>query len=202
MTAAMHHAEVAARYTLTAMALHWLIALAILAQVFFGWYLDEVARGTPARSWYVNLHKSIGLTLGLLIVLRLFWRWLHRPPALPDSIPAWQRTAASVGQVALYGCMLLMPFTGYVASNFSRYGVRYFNAIVLPPWGIDDKQVYALFNGAHVATSYLFVALIVVHLLGALRHVVLRDGLFERMWPAQRDRRAVGSDSIERRSSA
>jgi cytochrome b561 len=77
----------------------------------------------------------------------------------------------------------MMPLTGYVASNFSEYGVRYFNAILLPPWGPDDAQVYALFKGAHVVTSYIFVALIGVHVVSALRHAFLRDGVFRRIWP-------------------
>ena len=63
--------------------------------------------------------------------------------------------------LALYACMLIMPLTGYVASNFSKWGVKYFNTIQLPPWGVDDERVYAFFNGTHVATSYVFVALIV-----------------------------------------
>ena len=107
-------------YTRTAVALHWLIALVIFAQVPFGWYLEEIPRGTPARGWYVNLHKSIGLTLGLAIVLRVWWRWRHRPPALPERLPAWERIGANATHLALYACMLIMPLTGYVASNFSQ----------------------------------------------------------------------------------
>ena len=75
------------RYDRTAIVLHWVIAAAILGQVLFGWYLDEIPRGTPARSVYVNLHKSTGLTLGLLILLRVYWRWKHKPPVLPVSMP-------------------------------------------------------------------------------------------------------------------
>jgi len=173
------------RYTRTAIVLHWLIAAGLLGQILFGWYLEEVPRGTPQRSWYVNLHKSTGLTLALVILVRLSWRWLHRPPLLPTSMPEWERVAATASHRLLYACMLLMPLTGYIASNFSKYGVKYFNAILLPPWGVDDRLIYAFFNGAHVATSYVFVALIVLHILGAVRHAVLRDGVFQRMWPAR-----------------
>lgn len=177
---------VAATYTRTAIVLHWLIAVAILGQILLGWYVDEIPRGTPARAWWVNLHKSIGLTLGLCIVLRLAWRWLHAPPQLPLAIPQWERLAARISHRALYACMLIMPVTGYIASNFSKYGVKYFNVVLLPPWGVDDQRVYAVFNGAHVVTSYIFVALIAVHVFAALRHAVRRDGVVRRMWPAQR----------------
>jgi cytochrome b561 len=174
---------VAARYTRTAIALHWLLAAAILGQILLGWYLDEIPRGTPARSWWVNLHKSTGLTLGVLIVMRLTWRWRHPPPSLPASMPDWERLAADASHRLLYVCMLIMPLTGYVASNFSEYGVRFFNAVLLPAWGADDPQIYALLKGTHVVTSYAFVALIGIHVIGALRHVVLHDGIFQRMWP-------------------
>jgi cytochrome b561 len=173
-------------YTRTAIALHWLIALCLFGQIFLGWYVDEVPRGTPARSWYVNLHKSFGITLGVLILIRVFWRLRHRPPALPSSVSTWQRVAANVSHHVLYACMLIMPITGYIASNFSEYGVRFFNSILLPPWGVEDERIYGFFNGAHVLTSYVLVTLIVIHIVSALRHAMLRDGIFRRMWPGNR----------------
>ena len=171
------------RYDRTAIVLHWLIAGAILGQVMFGWFLEDIPRGTPARSLYVNLHKSTGLTLGLLILVRVLWRLLHKPPALPVSMPVWERAAARASHVALYACMVIMPLAGYVASNFSKYGVKLFNAILLPPWGIDDPQIYEFFKGVHKVTSYVFVVLITVHVAAALIHLVRRDGIFPRMWP-------------------
>jgi cytochrome b561 len=178
-------------YPRTAIALHWLIALVIFAQVPFGWWLEEIPRGTPARGWYVNLHKSIGVTLGVAIVFRACWRWLHPPPAMPDWMPRWERIGANATHAALYACMLLMPLTGYIASNFSKWGVKYFNAIQLPPWGVDDAGVYAFFNGAHVATSYLFVALIVAHVVSAVWHASRNDGILQRMWPSRRRNKAL-----------
>ena len=178
-------------YTRTAIALHWLIALAVFAQIPFGWYLEEIPRNTPPRGWYVNLHKSIGVTLGLAIVLRAAWRWFHPPPPTPAWIPRWERIGASATHAALYACMLIMPLSGYVASNFSKWGVKYFNAIDLPPWGVNDERVYAFFNGVHAATSYVFVALIVVHLAGAVRHASRRDGILQRMWPLRRRNKAL-----------
>jgi len=175
--------DIRARYTRTAVVLHWLLALGILGQIAFGWFLEGVPRGTPERSWYVNLHKSTGITLGLLIIFRLCWRLFHSAPTLPPSMPAWERMAAGASHRLLYACMLIMPITGYIASNFSQYGVKYFNAVLLPPWGVDDRHIYAFFNGAHVLTSYVFIALIGIHVLSAVRHLALRDGIFQRMWP-------------------
>lgn len=173
------------RYTGVAIALHWLLVVLILAQIAFGWYLQEIPRNTPPRTIYVNFHKSTGLTIGLIILFRLYWRFTHTPPPLPASMPLWERVAARVNHYALYACMLIMPLAGYIASNFSKFGVKYFNVFLLPPWGLDDKNVYAFFNTTHVVTSYVLVALIVLHVLAALRHLFLRDGIFSRMWPVR-----------------
>lgn len=176
--------EPTARYDGVAIALHWLIAALVLGQIAFGWWLQDVPRGSPARTVYVNLHKSTGLTIGLLILFRVGWRLAHPAPPLPASMPAWERAAARASHFALYACMLVMPLAGYLASNFSRFGVNYLNAVLLPPWGVDDRRIYAALNGTHVVTSYVFVALIALHVLAALRHLVLRDGVFRRMWSA------------------
>lgn len=194
-------ADAEARYTRTAIALHWIIAAAVLAQIPFGWWLETVERGTPARSFYVNLHKSIGVTLAVLIVFRVLWRLTHRPPPAPDWMSAWERIGASLTHWGLYACMLLMPLSGYIASNFSKWGVKYFNVITFPPWGVEDERIYAFFNGLHVLTSYVFVTLIVLHLLGALRHALRRDGVLARMRPGREsrdEREGVGHSNVHR----
>jgi cytochrome b561 len=171
-----------AHYTTVAVILHWLIALALIGQIGFGWFLDSVPRGTPARSFYVNLHKSTGLTLAVLIIARLVWRVAHRPPPLPAFMRPWERSAAQWSHAALYACMIGMPLSGYIASNYSKYGVKLFNVLTLPPWGTNDAHIYSIFNGTHVVLSYAFVALIAFHVLAALKHAVAKDGVFSRMW--------------------
>lgn len=173
------------RYSRTAIVLHWVIALAVLGQIAFGWYLQTVPRLTPDRTVFVNMHKSTGLVIGLLILARLAWRLTHKPPPLPASMPAWERRAAAASHALLYACMLIMPLAGYTASNFSKFGVKLFNAVLLPPWGADDRAVYAFFNGLHVATSYVFAALIAIHIAAALKHLFFpRYGIFRRMLPS------------------
>ena len=168
-------------YGRTAVVLHWLVAALLVGQILFGWFLDDIPRGTPARSIYVNLHKSTGLLLGLLILGRLYWRSRHPAPELPSSFPPWQRVAAKVSHFALYTCMIVMPLSGYIASNYSKYGVKLFNAVQLPPWGTEDRSVYAFFNTTHVVTSYVLVTLIALHVAAALQHALRRDGVFSRM---------------------
>jgi cytochrome b561 len=96
-------------------------------------------------------------------------------------MPSWERTAARLSHWLLYACMIVMPVSGYVASNFSKWGVNFFNAIKLPPWGVENQMVYDVLNTTHVLTSYLFISLIALHALAAIRHLTLRDGIFGRM---------------------
>ncbi len=173
-------------YTKVAVVLHWLIAALLLGQIAFGWFLETVPRGTPMRGVYVNFHKSTGLTLALLIVARVLWRLANRPPPLPSFMPSWERRAATLSHLALYACMLGMPLSGYIASNFSKYGVKLFNWVLLPPWGTEDARVYAIFNTTHVVLSYLFVALIVLHVGAAVWHAARRDGVLGRIWLPRR----------------
>ena len=172
------------RYDRIASLLHWLIGVALLGEIAFGFLLDDIApRGTPARAGVINLHKSIGIALGALIVLRVLWRLRHRAPAWPAAMPAWQRRAAGLSHGAMYACMLVLPASGYVASNFSKYGVTLFG-LTLKPWGPALPAVYDAFNLLHVGTGWLFTALIAGHVLAALKHALVdRDGSFARISP-------------------
>jgi cytochrome b561 len=175
------------RYTGIAIVLHWLIALLLLGQFAFGLMLEDIPRGTPERGYYVNLHKSSGILIGILILLRLAWRLTHRPPPLPASMPTWQRQAARFSHAALYLCMLALPLSGYLASNFSKHGIKFFNVVRWAPWGPDDKTLYAVFNGAHHLAALLLALLVAVHVLAVAKHMLIdRDGLLLRMWPKQK----------------
>jgi len=191
-----------ARYTATAITLHWLIALLLLGQFAFGLLLDDIPRGTPARGIYVNLHKSSGILIGLLILLRIGWRLAHKPPPLPATMPAWQRHAARLIHIALYLCMALLPLSGYLASNFSKHGIKFFNLVHWQPWGPDNKTWYALFNQTHHLAALLLAIFVVFHLLAVAKHMLIdHDGLLLRMWPprAARGARSRSDPSLETR---
>jgi cytochrome b561 len=171
------------RYDGVAVTLHWVIAAGVLAQIALGlWMIEIPKQPVGVRAHWFNLHKSIGLTLALLIIARLAWRLTHRPPPLPRSLPAWQRLAAQANHRLLYFCMIVMPLSGYVGSTFSGYPIRYFG-MVLPGWGWKDDTLKELASLAHGSAAWLFVALIAVHVAAALRHLLTRDGIFARMLP-------------------
>jgi cytochrome b561 len=175
------------RYTGTAIALHWLVALLLLGQFAFGLMLEDIPRGTPERGYFVNLHKSIGVLIGLLIVLRIVWRLTHQAPPLPRSTPGWQRSAARFSHLALYLAMLALPLSGYLASNFSKHGIKFFNVTRWAPWGPDDKALYTFFNQIHHLAAALLALFVAVHLLAVAKHMLIdRDGLLQRMWPRRK----------------
>ena len=174
------------RYTNVAIALHWILAVGILLQIWLGFSLDDIPRGTPERSVWVNFHKSTGITLAALIVARLGWRVTHRPPPLPATMPAWERIAARASHALLYVCMLGAPLAGYAASNFSKFGIKYFDLVVLPPWGTDDKAIYAVFNASHKVLALALAVMILLHVAAACKHVLVdRDAIMRRMWPCR-----------------
>jgi len=183
------------RYDRVAAVLHWLIGTALLGQLAFGFLLDELApRGTPSRGAVINLHKSFGIVLGLAIAGRLAWRLAHGAPRWPAAMPAWQRRTARAWHGALYVLMIVLPVSGYLGSNFSRHGVKFFGRPVAA-WGPDLPGVYDVLNGVHVVSAWLFAALIAGHVLAALQHAwIARDGTFRRVWPWTRPR------SLERTS--
>jgi cytochrome b561 len=173
-----------ARYTRTAIVLHWLIAVAVFAQVTLGVWMIGIPKSPPGvRAYWFNVHKSIGLTIGLLVLLRLLWRLAHRPPALPATISPWQRAAAKLSHWSLYACMIILPLSGYLGSSFTRYPIKYFG-FTLPHWGWDDPGLKELCSQAHFYTVCVFATLIVLHISAALKHrFVDKDGVFERMFP-------------------
>src|SRR5664279_298699 len=171
-----------ARYDRVAAWLHWAIGALLLAEIAFGLLLDEIApRGTPARAGVINLHKSFGIVIGVLVAVRIAWRLAHAAPSWPASMSARRQRAAHLGHVALYACMVVAPLAGYLGSNFSKHGVRFFG-IAIAPWGPDWPAAYSILVGVHDASTYLLLALIVGHVAMALKHALIeRDGIFARI---------------------
>jgi len=170
------------RYSSVAIILHWLIAFLVLLLLGLGWYMTDLPKG-PDRGWYFALHKSIGLTVLILMILRVAWRLFHTPPALPESLPLWRRQLAQGSHRLFYVLLFLQPLSGYVSSSFSGYKTKYFG-FPLPHWGWKQPVLNDILTNLHVATSVVLVSLIVLHLAGALQHLFNReDKLFRRMLP-------------------
>lgn len=171
------------KYTRTAMALHWLIAAAVLFMIGLGFWMGDIPRGTPERTFWFNLHKSIGVTIAIVVLFRLWWRAKHPPPPLPASVPGWQVQASRISHALLYLCLIMMPLSGFIASQFTKYGVTYFGLFKIPPLAWENKDLYELFQGIHGVTATVLCVVVIVHILAALKHLIARDGVFRRMLP-------------------
>jgi len=170
-------------YTRTAVVLHWLIGVAVLAQITLGLWMITIPKvPIGVRAGWFNVHKSIGITLAVLILVRILWRLTHRAPPLPATVPAWQRVAAKTSHVLLYVCMIVMPLSGYLGSSFTRYPIVYWG-VRLPHWGWEAPALKELCSQVHFVTVIVFITLIVIHVAAALKHLLVnRDGVFQRMW--------------------
>ncbi len=170
------------KYKPIAMFLHWLLAVAIIFQSAMGIWMGDIPKGTPERAYFFNLHKSIGLVIALFILWRIAVRLKNSPPALPP-MPNWERMAASASHHLLYAGMIILPLSGYIGSNFTKYGVKFFG-YQLAPWGPENKDIYEIFNTIHSVTGNVMIAVIVVHVLAAIKHHFIdKDTVMKRMLP-------------------
>ncbi len=186
----------APRYTRIAMALHWLVALLVIANLSYTWFIDSLPE-TAIRP-AIDLHKSFGITVLGLALLRILWRLSHRPPPLPASMPALERGGAHLVHALLYALILALPITGWVHDSAFRLAAQHpltlfwcipwfrIGAIAdLPP--AQKEAVHAFWFGVHVWLSYVLIALVALHLAGVLKHQFLdREGVLRRMLPARR----------------
>lgn len=174
------------RYTTTAIVFHWIVAILALTMIGLGLYMTDVPKGSPDRAFYFNLHKSIGVTTALLVIVRLWWRAKNPPPSLPVSMPGWEVQASKISHALLYMCLIVMPLSGFSATQFTKYGVNYFGLFKIPPMGSENKVVYDLLQGIHGVTATLLIALVVIHILAAFKHLLIdRDKVFQRMLPGE-----------------
>ncbi|CAB3768800.1 cytochrome b [Paraburkholderia humisilvae] len=172
------------RYTRTAIAFHWLIALLIICGFALGWVMTDIPGFTPTKLRYFSWHKWIGVTVFALVVLRILWRATHAAPPLPAGMPAWQRSAAQVTHVALYVLMVLIPVSGYLYSLAANVPVVYLGLVPLPRLIAPDPVLKVVLKNVHIALNYTLLVLVVLHVAAALKHQWLdRDGLLSRMIP-------------------
>jgi len=176
------------KYTPRAIALHWLLALLILCLMAVGFTMTDLPKGPDSpRGMVYNWHKTFGMIAGLLILYRYWWRSKNPPPILPPEVPQWEVRLANVSHRLLYACMFIMPVSGYLGSNFhpKGYGVKLFNsdALHLEAWGWPSEELYAIFSGTHEAAAAVFAALIGLHIVAAMKHLLSGSDVFRRMMP-------------------
>ena len=191
MARAAARPEPSARYDDVAVGFHWLIALLIFAQLAVGKYMTSLPEADAARFVLTQWHKTFGIAVLILATLRLAWRFTHRPPPEPDSVPAWQERAAHLAHLGLYALLFAVPLTGWVLVSWSSFNVDTYLFDVIPwphlptPGFVVDGRVseHALHEWHEIAGNILILILI-AHVGAALKHhFVDRDAVLVRMLP-------------------
>ncbi|MEO6118840.1 MAG: cytochrome b [Methylotenera sp.] len=190
------------RYTKTAVVLHWLIAISILGMFALGWYMSGLPKEAPKqmaydlfdlglytwqlaeeaspRTFYFNLHKSIGVTIFALIAIRILWRLTHRPPALLSTYQAWERKLATATHHLLYLLMIALPVSGVIMATYSKYGIKWFGVPFIK--GLDNNDMREVFKDVHEVIGLIILVMIILHIAGALKHKFIdKDDTLKRM---------------------
>lgn len=182
-TGSLHLRNTPDRYGLVAQALHWLIVALVITQFVLGGMAADLPMGME-RLQLLGRHKSIGMTVFMLMLLRLVWRLYSPPPPLPAHMPSLQRRLARVNHGLFYAVLLIMPIVGWIASSASNLSVSWFGLFVWPDLVGPDKGLAKTAKDVHSALAGLLAALIALHVAAALRHHwLLRDGVLLRMLP-------------------
>lgn len=174
----------AARYTLPAIALHWLIALLIIATFLLGLTMVNIPGLTPTKLKYFSWHKWMGVTVFGLACLRVLWRLTHKAPPYPDNMPRWQQNAAHAVHGLLYLLIFAIPLSGYFFSLASGVPVVYLGIVPLPVWIAPDPELKAALRQLHYVLNMTLLFLFCLHVLAALKHQFIdRDRTLQRMLP-------------------
>ncbi len=172
-----------AGYTRTAVALHWLIALLILAAFPLGLYMHDLPL-SPGKLRLFSYHKWMGITVFMLAAARVAWRLAHRPPALPAGMPLWERSAARAAHWLLYALIFLVPLSGWLMSSATGFQTVWFGIIPLPDLIGKDQALGRLLLDVHENLNYLMLAVVGLHAAAALKHhFVARDPVLAQMIP-------------------
>jgi cytochrome b561 len=170
------------QYDATAKLFHWLIVALLIVQYLIGWLMPDIHRGMKPGTPMI-LHISFGLTILVLIVLRLIWRLTH--PVAPDSsLPHWQRVGGEAMHWLLYALVLATTVTGWLFASFRGWSVSFFYLFPAPMLASDNAAAGRAIDGLHQVMEWTLLVLIGLHVLVALVHLfVYRDRVVHRMLP-------------------
>ncbi len=175
------------RYDSVQVTLHWLIALMIIGMIGLGLFMVGLPRESElppgeesVRAFYFLLHKSLGITVAGLVIIRILWRLTHSAPPLPETISTWQQRVAGAVHGLLYFVMIATPVSGYLQSSLSKYPTKFWG-IELPRVAEANAELRETFTEIHEVLAFLFITLIVLHVAGAVKHRLEGINIFTRM---------------------
>ena len=171
-------------YRPPARALHWLVALAVLSMIPAGLVMTREGIPRPLQDALFLFHKNLGALLIPVILVRIAYRLTHPPPALPDTVPAWQRQAAAVSHVLLYLLLVIMPLSGFVRVRAGGFPIELLDRLGLGPWIGKSPALAGFAENVHATAAFVLIGVLAVHIAAACHHALIRrDGVWSRMWP-------------------
>jgi cytochrome b561 len=161
---------------------HWGLGITVIGMLAYGWWMNHMT-ARPDRLFHRSIHADIGYVVLLLMVLRLIWRGINPVPALPANTPRWQRLAARISHVALYGVTIVVAILGWAHSGAHKPDYsNWFGLFRVPQFTSTDKANADTFENLHIYLAYVLISLVVVHILAALYHLLVRhDNVVSRM---------------------
>jgi cytochrome b561 len=167
---------------------HWTIVVLVITQFVLANEYHHLPLGL-AKLGVIAKHKSVGITIFALAVLRLVWRLLNPTPVLPNTLKPYERVLANVTHFALYAILFLMPITGWLMSSARKFPVSWFGFFQLPDLVAPNRALYDALHETHGILAWVLAGVATLHLLAALKHhFVLKDNTLRRMLPFTRTR--------------
>ena len=170
------------RYGRVSRFLHWTIAILFISLIPIGIFSSMIPEETSYRNAYYVVHKTIGVTVFLLVIVRLVWNKISKRPALDNTLTSTEKKLAHRAHNILYFMLLVIPVTGFMMTSYHGYGTFFFFWELPPLWG--QSNVYQIWGGFHkYLLPYIVYIILGAHVLGALKHqfVDKHDKAFKRM---------------------
>ncbi|HAU1191906.1 TPA: cytochrome b [Legionella pneumophila] len=165
---------------------HWVIAIAVIVMLIAGFFLDEIPEQFQGVAYM--LHKSTGITILFLMILRFIWIHANGKPALPASVRNWERFLSRFVQYGFYILLIIMPLSGWIMSVAADRTPSYFGLFQAPlPWIEPNKSLAELMAECHETIAWILIAFITLHILGAIKHHFIdKDNVLRSMLPGKR----------------
>lgn len=171
------------RWSAGSIVLHWLMAAVIITAMTIGWIAEEMPRSLAKYELFV-WHKSFGLLVLMLLLLRVLWRFRRTAPGMPAGHAVWEARAAAVSHGLLYLCMVAMPLSGWVINSAADVPLKWFSLLPVPSIAPADEGLERLAVLVHKSVLWVLLGVLAVHVAAALRHhFLLRDEVLKRMLP-------------------
>lgn len=166
--------------------IHWLVAILVIAMLSAGFFLEDLPEKYISTAFF--FHKSIGLTILLLMVIRIILVGIKGRAPLPDTVSLWEKIFARIVQNSFYILLIAMPLTGWILSVAANRIPSYFGLFPVPFPGVEpNKQLSETMGDAHEIIAWILIVFVVFHVAGALKHHFFdKDNVLLQMWPRRK----------------